>query len=188
MPLLTRAALGLAALCDAVRTRRILQGNDVGGGSVEVLSEFVQPTRRGIVQAHHEALAVDVRSMRPHGSTPPFRRCRVPARGKIRHGDPSHRMAQPGRDVTPCGRRRRLYPLPHLRLESQEDTLGSAWWPAAVDLPPLPVRESPLQDLAQHRRPAAAEGGHEACDLRLRRLVQVDLQAGSNTAAGGRGG
>jgi hypothetical protein len=32
--------------------------------------------------------------------------------------------------------------------------------------------------MAQHHRLAAAEGGHEACDLRLRRLVEVHLQAG----------
>jgi hypothetical protein len=55
--------------------------------------------------------------------------------------------------------------------------LGSAWWPVAVDLPSLSVTEAPLQDLAQHHRPAA-EGGDKARDLRLRPRVQLYLQAG----------
>ncbi len=103
-------------------------------------------------------------------SLPAFFGRELAPRGKICPGDVADRVAQPGGDVAPCSCRRLLYLLPQRWLKPQGTAAG---WPdrvATVDVPPLPVREAPLQDVAEHRRPAAAEGGDEARDLRLRRL------------------
>jgi hypothetical protein len=106
--------------------------DDVSPGGEEERRERVQLAQRGVVQAQHEPRAIMARVMGSLGSTLLFSRGRLPTGGKIRHSHPLHRMAQPCRDVTPCGRRRLLHPLPPLRLKPQGGTLGSAWWPAVV--------------------------------------------------------